>query len=87
MPRQRREKDSLKHKDKGKGPQGKHFHKSKARCCNCSKHGQYARDCKKPPNKNWHRKKYHASATTEEEEPQQKKTRTETKDQDQRREC
>ena len=72
-----------KHKDKGKGSQGKHFHKSKFRCYKFIQLGHYARDCKKPPNKNWHRKKHHASVATKEEQPQQKKSRGETKDLDQ----
>ena len=68
------------HKDNGKEPQGKYFHKSKVRCYNCDKIGHYARDCKKQVNMNWHRKKHHALAATKKEQPQPKKSRGETKD-------
>ena len=44
------------------------------------------RDCKKPLNKNWHRKKHHASVAIEKEQPQLKKSRGDTKDPDQEKE-
>ena len=52
-------------KDNSKEPQGKYYFKQKVRCYNCGKLSHYAREFRKPPNKNSHRRKYHASVYKE----------------------
>ena len=61
------------HKDNSKEPQGKYSFKLKVKCYNCGNIGHYARERRKPPNKNRHRKKHHFSVAIEEQKTQQKR--------------